>query len=173
MGKIFFSTDQKIQSKLLKSKTDVETILFPESYLKALTPEQRKELPKRILFLLQRYQKFMISKRRINSQAGKTLYQKNRGKLIRVNLRIDSKTWALLGVLSAAHGVSRCFMVNYLLWLDDLKVGDSIDTTLNVGCPHFHDSYSYIWHLDLVKNRMIRRIECDPNPVLVDYYGKR
>ncbi|EQA62751.1 hypothetical protein LEP1GSC062_1203 [Leptospira alexanderi serovar Manhao 3 str. L 60] len=50
------------------------------------------------------------------------MYQRDRGKMIRMNLRIDCKIWALLGVISA-HGVSRCFMVNYLLWLDDSKRG--------------------------------------------------
>lgn len=165
MGKIFFNTDQKIQSKLVESKTETETILFPESYLNSSTPEQRKALPKKIRSLIQRYQTFMVSKRRINHKAGKTLYQKDQGKLIRVNLRIDCKTWALLGVISATHGVSRCFMVNYLLWLDALQVGDSIEKVLGVGCPRLHDSYSYIWDLDLAKNRITRRIEFDPNPL--------
>ncbi len=134
MGKIFLNTDQKIQSALVESRMGVETILFPKSYWNTLTVEQRKALPKRILPLLKRYQKFMLSKRRINRKAGKTLYQKSQG-MVRVNMRIDSKTWVLLGVLSATHGVSRCFMVNYLLWLEDSKVGDSIDKALNVGCP--------------------------------------
>nr|WP_269746573.1 DUF1564 family protein [Leptospira noguchii] len=33
--------------------------------------------------------------------------------------------WATLGVLAAAHGVSRCYLFNYMLWLEDLggKVG--------------------------------------------------
>ncbi|EKR65593.1 MULTISPECIES: DUF1564 domain-containing protein [Leptospira] len=166
MEKIFFNADQKIQSTLLESKTETETILFPESYLNTLTLEQRKALPKRILSLMKRYQKFLVSKRRMNRKAGKTLYQRDRGKMIRMNMRIDCKTWALLGVISASHGVSRCFMVNYLLWLDDLKVGDSIDLALNVGCPSFHSSYSYIWHLDLTKNKISKRLKFGPNPLL-------
>lgn len=173
MGKIFFDTDQKIQSKLLESKTETETILFPESYLKTLTLEQKKALPKRILPLLKRYQKFLASQRRINREAGKILYQKNRGKMIRMNMRIDCKTWALLGVISATHGVSRCFMVNYLLWLDDSKVGDSIDKVLNVGCPPFQSSYSYVWHLDLAQNRIIKSLRFHPNPILVSSERKR
>ncbi|XDD51058.1 DUF1564 domain-containing protein [Leptospira sp. WS92.C1] len=172
MGKIFLHSERKIQSALVESGANVETILFPKWYFNALTPEQRKTLPKRILPLLRRYQKFMLSKRRINSKAGKTLYQKNQG-MVRVNMRINTGVWAVLGALSAAHGVSRCFMVNYLLWLDDSGVGDSIDKTLNVGCQTFQNNYSYIWHLDLTKNSISRKIEFDPNPlwtVTTDYY---
>ncbi|XDD49407.1 DUF1564 domain-containing protein [Leptospira sp. WS92.C1] len=165
MGKIYLNTECKIQSVLVESRTEVETILFPKSYLDTLTKEQRKVLPKRILPLLRRYQKFLLSKRRINSKARKTLYQKNQGKLIRINMRIDTGVWAILGAISAAHGVSRCFMVNYLLWLESVGVGDSIDQALNVGCPTFHNHYSYIWHLDLVKNRAFRWIEFNPNPL--------
>ncbi|EMF83684.1 hypothetical protein LEP1GSC188_1405 [Leptospira weilii serovar Topaz str. LT2116] len=50
---------------MLESKTETETILFPESYLNTLTSEQRKALPKRILSLMKRYQKFLVSKRRM------------------------------------------------------------------------------------------------------------
>ncbi|XDD49767.1 DUF1564 domain-containing protein [Leptospira sp. WS92.C1] len=164
MGKIYLHTEQKIQSALFESGTRVETILFPDSYFNALTLEQRKALPKRILPLLKRYQKLMLSQRRINSKAGKTLYQKPQG-MVRVNMRINTGAWAILGAISAAHGVSRCFMVNYLLWLDDSEVGDSIEQTLNVGCPTFHNIYSYIWHLDLTKNSITRRIEFNPNPL--------
>ncbi|MBM9502323.1 DUF1564 domain-containing protein [Leptospira sp. 201903071] len=173
MGQIFLHSERKIRSALVESRMNVETILFPEWYYNALSPEQRKALPKRILPLLRRYQKLMLSKKRINPKAGKTLYQKTQG-MVRVNVRIDTGVWAVLGVLSAAHGVSRCFMVNYLLWLDDSGVGDSIDKTLNVGSPAFHDNYSYIWHLDLLKNSITRTIEFEPNPIWVmerDYYS--
>ncbi|AOP35261.1 hypothetical protein A0128_16275 [Leptospira tipperaryensis] len=168
MGTIHLYTNRKIQSVLFEAKKEVETILFPERYLNSLSGKERKELPGKILPLLKRYQKFMLSKRRINPRAGKTLYQGDQGRLVRVNLRIESEAWILLGVLSATHGVSRCFMVNYLLWLDDSGVGDSIDEALNVGCPPFHNSYSYIWHLDLLGKRIIRRIEFDPDPLFTD-----
>ncbi|XDD51327.1 DUF1564 domain-containing protein [Leptospira sp. WS92.C1] len=169
MGTLFLNAESKIQSTLVSSKMEVETILFPEFFLNRLTEKERKNLSKRILPLLRRYQKLLLGKRRINHKAGKTLYQKNQGKLIRINMRIDTGVWAVLGVISAAHGVSRCFMVNYLLWLDDLGVGDFIDKTLNVGFPTFQNNYRYIWHLDLLKNRMIRSIEFDPNPLWTFY----
>lgn len=168
MATIYLDIDQRIQSALVPNhsgRSSVETILFPESYLRRLTPEKRKQLPKRILPLLRRYQKFLISKRRINQNARKTLYQRNMGKLVRLNLRIDSGVWAILGVIAAAHGVSRCFLVNYMIWLDESGVGDSIDEKVNVGSPTFQDSYSYLWNLDLVQNRITKTLEFTPNPI--------
>ncbi|PJZ55752.1 DUF1564 domain-containing protein [Leptospira barantonii] len=168
MAAIYLDIDQKIQSILVPSgseRSNVETILFPESYLQNLTPEKRKLLPKRILPLLRRYQKFLISKKRINANARKTLYQRDVGKLVRLNMRIDTGVWAILGVIAAAHGVSRCFLVNYMIWLDESGVGNSIDETMNVGCPTFQDSYSYIWNLDLVQNRITKTLEFIPNPI--------
>ncbi|PJZ54005.1 DUF1564 domain-containing protein [Leptospira adleri] len=168
MGTIYLYKERNIRSILPSNKKDVETVLFPERFLNSLSDEKRKELPKRIFPLLKRYQKFMLSKRRINKKAGKTLYQRDLGKLVRVNLRIESEAWMILGLLSAAHGVSRCFMLNYLFWLDSAGVGDSIDEVLNVGCPPFHNSYSYVWHLDLVEKTILRRIEFDPDPLFSD-----
>ncbi|MDI7175176.1 DUF1564 family protein [Leptospira santarosai] len=77
MGKIFLHSDRKIESALVESRMNVETILFPKWYFNTLTLEQRKELSKRILPLLRRYQKFMLSKRRINTKADQPLYRKS------------------------------------------------------------------------------------------------
>ncbi|EMJ48713.1 DUF1564 family protein [Leptospira santarosai] len=77
MGKIFLHSDRKIESALVESRMNVETILFPKWYFNTLTLEQRKELSKRILPLLRRYQKFMLSKRRINTKVDQPLYRKS------------------------------------------------------------------------------------------------
>lgn len=77
MGKIFLHSDRKIESALVESRMNVETILFPKWYFNTLTLEQRKELSKRILPLLRRDQKFMLSKRRINTKADQPLYRKS------------------------------------------------------------------------------------------------
>ncbi|MCG6193973.1 DUF1564 domain-containing protein [Leptospira sp. FAT2] len=165
MAGIYLDIDQKIQSVLVSSESNVETLLFQESYLNSLSTEQRKVLPKRILPLLRKYQKFLLSKRRINRNAQKTLYQRNVGKLVRLNMRVNTGIWAILGVIAAAHGVSRCFLVNYMIWLDDSGVGDSIEEKLNVGSPTFQNSYSYLWHLDLLNNRITKSLEFRPNPI--------
>lgn len=167
MGQIYLNTNQEIQSALVLSRMDVETILIPEKYLNRLSEKERRALPKRILPLLRRYQKLILSLRRINRNARKTLYQRDQGKLKRINMRIDTGVWALLGVLAAAHGVSRCFMVNYLFWLDDSGGGIYLDRVLNVGCPTFQNIYSYIWHLDLLKNKIIKRLEFEPNQIQI------
>ncbi|TGL78756.1 DUF1564 domain-containing protein [Leptospira yasudae] len=165
MAGIYLDIDQKIQSVLVSSRSNVETLLFPENYLNSLSAEKRKALPKRILPLLRKYQKFLLSKRRINRNAQKTLYQRHVGKLVRLNMRVDTGVWAILGVIAAAHGVSRCFLVNYMIWLDDSGVGDSIEEKLNVGSPTFQNSYGYLWHLDLLNNRITKSLEFRPNPI--------
>ncbi|EMF91065.1 hypothetical protein LEP1GSC005_4100 [Leptospira santarosai str. ST188] len=43
MGKIFLHSDRKIESALVESRMNVETILFPKWYFNILTLEQRKE----------------------------------------------------------------------------------------------------------------------------------
>ncbi|XDD52350.1 DUF1564 domain-containing protein [Leptospira sp. WS92.C1] len=173
MGKWILNEDTKIQSRLEESGTNVETILVPESYLNRLSEEDRKSLPKRVLPLLRRYGKYIASMKRLNSKAGKTMYQKNRGKLIRMNVRVSSGTWTMLGAYAASHGVSRCFLVNYMLWLEDIGVGESISETLNVGTPSFHDIYSYTWTLDRCANIVIRKFSFHPNPIFakdLDYF---
>lgn len=80
-------------------------------------------------------------------------------------MRVDTGVWAILGVIAAAHGVSRCFLVNYMIWLDDSGVGDSIEEKLNVGSPTFQNSYGYLWHLDLLNNRITKSLEFRPNPI--------
>ncbi|WP_155119707.1 DUF1564 family protein, partial [Leptospira weilii] len=78
------------------------------------------------------------------------------------NIRVRTGTWTLFGALAQTHGVSRCYLFNYLLWLDDLGVGDSILDTVNAGVPTFHRSYSYILHVDLVNNEVTRKLRCRP-----------
>nr|PJZ93096.1 hypothetical protein CH379_09620 [Leptospira ellisii] len=64
--------------------------------------------------------------------------------------------------MAQAHGVSRCYLFNYLLYLEESEVGDSIEEMLNEGVPTFHKNYSYILHLDLTFNRVTRKLQCLP-----------
>ncbi|TGK49536.1 DUF1564 family protein [Leptospira gomenensis] len=80
----------------------------------------------------------------------------------RINVRLGTGSWTLLGALAQAHGVSRCYLFNYLLYLEEVGVGDSIEDTMNAGVPTFHKHYSYILHLDLTFNRATRRLQCFP-----------
>lgn len=82
--------------------------------------------------------------------------------MVRMNVRLSTGSWAFLGALAHTHGVSRCFLFNYLLWLDEVGVGDSIVSTMNEGGPTFHRNYKCILHLDLLNNTITRQLECEP-----------
>ncbi|AOP36148.1 hypothetical protein A0128_17185 [Leptospira tipperaryensis] len=161
MESIFLSSDEKIQSRLAERREKVVTLLIPEIYLNGLS---QRRLPKKLPYLLRRYSKFMASRSRLNSKADSILYQ-NPGKMRKMNFRMNTGYWSMLGALAQTHGVSRCFLFNFLLSLEDAEVGDSLVEVLNAGVPTFHDVYRYIWQLDLIQNRISRSLEFDPNPI--------
>ncbi|AOP36599.1 CopG family transcriptional regulator [Leptospira tipperaryensis] len=167
MRTIFLSSDFEIRSSLQEKTSDVVTFLVPKKYLNRVKISDRKKLPKRLPGLLKKYSKYIASTKRLNKRAGKTLYQANEGKgnMQRINARIQTKDWILLGTLAQAHGVSRCYLFNYLLWLDQIGVGDSISNVLNSGAPTFHKYYKFILLLDLSKNIITKRLEFEPNPI--------
>ncbi|WP_061246791.1 DUF1564 domain-containing protein [Leptospira noguchii] len=164
MGIIVLNSDHKIQSTLQEGQTNVVTLLIPEDTLLLYPEKERKNLPKKIPQLLKIYGKYLTSINRLGKKAGKTMYQNSPGrkKLKKMNIRMSTGNWALLGALSQSHGVSRCFLFNYLLWLDRIGVGDSIVNTMNEGAPTFHRNYSYILSLDLLNNQISRILKCDP-----------
>ncbi|MBM9501071.1 DUF1564 domain-containing protein [Leptospira sp. 201903071] len=166
MGNILIAPMKKVEDRLaVDGKTNVETFLIPEEYWKRLNADEKVFLRKKIPVLMRRYGKYLLSLRRINPEVGKTMYQKNQGPLIRINVRMDFGTWAILSSYATAHGVSRCFLVNYMLWLEEIGVGESISETLNVGTPSFHDFYCNILTLDLGSNMITREFIFDPNPI--------
>ncbi|RHX78726.1 DUF1564 domain-containing protein [Leptospira yasudae] len=174
MGYMFLNTDHEIRSQLQDGYSITVTLLIPEQTLRRFSERDAKKLPKRIPELLRRYGKYMSAAKRIGKDARRTLYQpccQGKNRLVRVNARISTGSWTFLGTLAQAHGVSRCFLFNYLLWLEELGVGDSIVNPMNEGVPTFHRYYSYILHLDLLENRAIRKLECGPDPyfLTLDY----
>lgn len=169
MRTLFLNSDFQIRSSIAGSSADVVTFLVPKKYLSRLSRLNRKKLPKRLPELLKKYAKHIASSKRINKRAGKTLYQANTGKgrMKRINARIQTRDWILLGTLAQAHGVSRCYLFNYLLWLDEVGVGNSISNVLNSGTPTFHKYYKFILLLDLSKNIITKRLEFQPNPIYI------
>ncbi|AOP32801.1 hypothetical protein A0128_02290 [Leptospira tipperaryensis] len=165
MEQIFFNSNERIQSVLAESQDQVVTLLVPESYFESLSNEEKRLLGKKLPYLLRRYGKFMCARSRLNEKAITTLYQKNQGNLKKLNVRMGTGYWALLGVLAHAHGVSRCFLFNFLLSLDQAGVGDSIVEVLNGGVPTFHEVYRYIWQLNITHNKVTRLLEFEPNPL--------
>ncbi|PJZ53701.1 DUF1564 domain-containing protein [Leptospira adleri] len=165
MEQIFLNSEDRIESALAESQDKVVTLLVPEIYFENLSEDERKLLGKKIPYLLRRYGKFMCAQSRLNEKAITTLYQKDQGKLKKVNVRMGTGYWALLGALAHAHGVSRCYLFNFLLTLDQAGVGDSIVEVLNGGVPTFHQVYRYIWQLEITDNRVVRLLEFEPNPL--------
>ncbi|MBM9500083.1 DUF1564 domain-containing protein [Leptospira sp. 201903071] len=166
MRKFIFQREPKITSKIGEFQSDVETILIPEVYLKNLTKEERKILPKKIRSLVGKYSTYISSMRRLNSKAGKRKYQRDVGKLRRVNVRMKTRDWLLLGVLAEAHGVSRCFLVNFLLYLESSEVGDSL-RKFWVGPPTPPRVYSFIWQIEPTQRRVSRTLRLEPNPLKI------
>ncbi|XDD50524.1 DUF1564 domain-containing protein [Leptospira sp. WS92.C1] len=164
MGILLLNSDHKIQSALRENNTDVVTLLVPKDTLLRYNEKYRRNLPKRIPILLKKYGKYLTTTKRLGKKAGKALYQASSGKenMQRLNVRLNTGSWALLGTLALVHGVSRCYLFNYLLWLDEVGVGDSIVNIMNEGGPTFHREYRYILHLNLLNNSIIRRLECEP-----------
>ncbi|EKR71748.1 DUF1564 domain-containing protein [Leptospira noguchii] len=169
MEQIYFNTDQKIESTLNENVEKVVTLLVPKRYYVILSSKDRRMLGKKLPYLLNRYGKFISSHSRLNRRAVTTLYQKNQGELKKINFRIDMSHWAMLGVLAHAHGVSRCFLFNFLLSLEKAGVGDSIVKVLNEGVPTFHKIYRYIWQLDLSNKRISRTLRYFPNPLKANF----
>lgn len=165
MGILLLNSDQELRSRLQQPQCEVVTLLVSKFKLSEYNEEDRKKLPKRIPNLLRIYGKYLTSSKRLGKRAGKTSYQESvgRGNMVRINVRLDTGSWVLLGTLAQAHGVSRCFLFNYLLWLDEVGVGSSIVRTMNEGGPTFHRDYRYILHLDILENSVVRRLECQPD----------
>ncbi|EMJ93969.1 DUF1564 domain-containing protein [Leptospira alstonii] len=164
MGYLSFSSDFKLSSKLQEAYSETVTLLIPEETWRRYSEKEAKKLPQRIPTLLKKYGKYLSATPRLGKKAGRTLYQPSLGaqKMKRVNARLNAGSWTFFGALAQAHGVSRCYLFNYLLWLETVGVGDSIERTMNEGVPTFHRNYSYILDVDLLNNRVTRRLHYEP-----------
>ncbi|TGN02540.1 DUF1564 domain-containing protein [Leptospira yasudae] len=173
MGYLLLNADREIRSTLQKDRMETVTLLIPEETWLRFSEHEARRLPKKIPQMLRTYAKYLTAQKRLGKNAGRTLYQPSPGKskMKRVNVRLSPGSWTLFGTLAQAHGVSRCFLFNYLLWLDFAGVGGSVFDTLNAGVPTFHRNYSYILHLDLAYNQVIRKLDCEPDSLFytLDY----
>ncbi|RHX88371.1 DUF1564 domain-containing protein [Leptospira stimsonii] len=173
MGILLLDSDQELRSVLQERYSETVTLLIPKKTLSGLSESEKRRLPKRIPDLLRKYGKYLGVTRRLGKKAGKILYQASEGKenMQRINARVSTGSWALLGALAQAHGVSRCYLFNYLLWLEEIEMDSFLVTTMNEGAPTFHRNYRYILHLNLLDNEITRRLECEPSDFLsiLDY----
>ncbi|ABJ79696.1 DUF1564 domain-containing protein [Leptospira borgpetersenii serovar Hardjo-bovis] len=165
MDILLLSSDKKIQSALNEDVVGSDSLLVPMSYWNQLDKFQRKALSRKLPFLLRRYTKYVVSLDRLHWRGGKIKYNWGVGELKKMTIHVNSGVWIVLGALAAAHGVSRCYLFNYLLWLEEMGIGDSIENTMNREVPQFHDIYKMIWTLDLRKNLVYRELYFEPNPL--------
>ncbi|TGK38507.1 DUF1564 domain-containing protein [Leptospira gomenensis] len=161
-----FASDRRIESVLFEGPLETDSLLVPESYWYGLGLKERKFLPKRLPFLLRKYGKYLSSMERLHFQADRIKYNRAVGKMKKFSIHVNKGAWTVLGVLAATHGVSRCYLFNYMLWLEDVGVGDSIVNVLNRGVPSLHGIYRMIWTLDLRQNTVSRDLEFEPNPMI-------
>ncbi|EMK07808.1 PF07600 family protein, partial [Leptospira kirschneri] len=116
MDILLFDDGQKIESTLIEGVVGTDSLLVPEVYWNRLSPQERKVLRNRLPFLLRKYSKKIASMTRLHDKAGKIKYNLGVGKMKKFSIRVHTGVWATLGVLAAAHGVSRCYLFNYMLW---------------------------------------------------------
>lgn len=169
MDLLLLSSQKKILSALNEREVGSDSLLIPLSYWNQLNSIQKKALSKKLPFLLEKYTKYISSLNRLHWRAGKIKYNWGVGELKKMTIHVNTGAWAVLGALAAAHGVSRCFLFNYLLWLEEVGVGDSIVDTMNRGVPQFHKSYKMIWTLNLRKNQISRELFFEPNPIASEH----
>ncbi|URD68682.1 DUF1564 domain-containing protein [Leptospira borgpetersenii] len=165
MDILLLSSQKKIISALNEGETGSDSLLIPMCYWNSLNELQKKALSKKLPFLLKRYTKYIASCDRLHWKAGKVKYNRGVGALKKMTIHVNTGVWAVLGVLAAAHGVSRCFLFNYLLWLEDSGIGNSIVDTMNRGVPQFHGTYKMSWTLNLQKNQIFRTLLFKPNSI--------
>ncbi|OOV41757.1 hypothetical protein B1J93_11730 [Leptospira kirschneri serovar Pomona] len=161
---------QKIESALVENSVGTDSLLVPDDYWNRLNSQERKALRGKLPILLRKYSKRIASMERLHHKAEKIKYNRGVGKMKKFSIRVNTGVWANLGVLAAAHGVSRCYLFNYMLWLEDLGgEEDFFVKTLNQGVPNFHWTYKMIWKINRRQNLISRELQFEPNPMTNKY----
>ncbi|EMO52207.1 DUF1564 domain-containing protein [Leptospira noguchii] len=167
MDILLLDDGQKIESALVEDSVGTDSLLVPDVYWNRLNLQERKALRGKLPFLLRKYSKQIVSMKRLHNRAGKIKYNRDVGKMKKFSIRVHTGVWATLGVLAAAHGVSRCYLFNYMLWLED-KEGFFVKS-LNRGVPSFHWTYEMTWKINRRQNLISRELQFEPNPMTDKY----
>ncbi|QCO40127.1 DUF1564 domain-containing protein [Leptospira interrogans] len=170
MDILLFDDGQKIESALIENVVGTDSLLVPNDYWNRLNVQERKTLRGKLPSLLRKYSKQIASMERLHYRAGKIKYNRGVGKMKKFSVRVHTGVWATLGVLAAAHGVSRCYLFNYMLWLEELGgKEDFFVKTLNRGVPSFHWTYKMTWKINRRQNLISRELQFKPNPMTSQY----
>ncbi|WP_061286887.1 DUF1564 domain-containing protein [Leptospira interrogans] len=170
MNMLILDDGQKIVSALVENSIGTDSLLVPNDYWNRLNVQERKALRGKLPILLRKYSKRIASMERLHHKAGKIKYNRGGGKMKKFSIRVNTGVWANLGVLAAAHGVSRCYLFNYMLWLEELGgKEDFFVKTLNRGVPSFHWTYKMTWKINRRQNLISRELQFEPNPMTSQY----
>ncbi|AKH76663.1 DUF1564 domain-containing protein [Leptospira interrogans] len=170
MDILLFDDGQKIESALVENAVGTDSLLVPNDYWNRLNAQERKSLRGKLPFLLRKYSKQIASMKRLHYKAGKIKYNRGVGKMKKFSIRVHTGVWSTLGVLAAAHGVSRCYLFNYMLWLEEISgKEDFFVKTWNRGVPSFHWTYKMTWKIDRRQNLISRELKLEPNPMTNRY----
>ncbi|WP_061245174.1 DUF1564 domain-containing protein [Leptospira interrogans] len=170
MNMLILDDGQKIVSALVENSIGTDSLLVPNDYWNRLNVQERKALRGKLPILLRKYSKRIASMERLYHKAGKIKYNRGGGKMKKFSVRVHTGVWANLGVLAAAHGVSRCYLFNYMLWLEELGgKEDFFVKTLNRGVPSFHWTYKMTWKINRRQNLISRELQFEPNPMTSQY----
>ncbi|KGE24618.1 DUF1564 domain-containing protein [Leptospira interrogans] len=170
MNMLILDDGQKIVSALVENSIGTDSLLVPNDYWNRLNSQEKKDLRKKLPILLRKYSKRIASMERLYHRAGKIKYNRGGGKMKKFSIRVNTGVWANLGVLAAAHGVSRCYLFNYMLWLEELGgKEDFFVKTLNRGVPSFHWTYKMTWKINRRQNLISRELQFEPNPMTSQY----
>ncbi|TGK34601.1 DUF1564 family protein [Leptospira gomenensis] len=167
MKAILLNTDQKIKSIYEDEKREVVSLLIAEKNLRHLTEKEKKTLIKNFVPLIRKYEKYLISTKRIHNKAGKILYNREQSPLKKINLRMKNSDWNLLSLLASTHGVSRSFLMNYILWLDKVGIHNFMMEKFFKGTSNKIGSYQFNWRIQFQSNQLIRELIIEPNLILV------
>ncbi|EKP07111.1 PF07600 family protein [Leptospira kirschneri str. 2008720114] len=157
MDILLLDDGQKIESALVEDSFGTDSLLVPDVYWNRLNLQERKALRSKLPFLLRKYSKQIASMKRLHDRAGKIKYNRCVGKMKKFSIRVHT-------------GVSRCYLFNYMLWLEDLGgKEDFFVKSLNPGVPSFHWTYKMIWKIDRRQNLISRELQFEPNPMTNKY----
>ncbi|APH41412.1 PF07600 family protein [Leptospira interrogans serovar Copenhageni/Icterohaemorrhagiae] len=120
MDILLLDDGQRIESALVEDSVGTDSLLVPDVYWNRLNAQEKKALRSKLPFFY--LKKIFQADRFYETSAlsgGKNQIQSRPLVKKKFSVRVHTGVWATLGVLAAAHGVSRCYLFNYMLWLED------------------------------------------------------
>ncbi|EMY79486.1 PF07600 family protein [Leptospira weilii serovar Ranarum str. ICFT] len=142
--------NNKLKNETLSSQRTRKitcSFLVPKNFYKRLGLKNQKQIGKNLEFLLKKYRTKILKSRRFHNKTSTSLYQRKRGDLIKLNVRINDFNWEELTLLSRSHGVSNCYLYTLLLnWEYFINAKNPFLNELN---KFKNPKITLVWCLDL------------------------